>query len=41
MSLQSVIPCESPRRVLSGEVEESKSGQVDKKNSIFDFLKVI
>jgi hypothetical protein len=27
MSLQSVIPLESPRRVLSGEVEESMSGK--------------
>ena len=36
MSLQSVIPPESPRRVLSGEVEETMSGQVA--GSFFYFL---
>ena len=35
MSLQSVIPLESPPRVQSGEVEETKGRQVEREKIFF------
>ncbi len=35
MSLQRVIPRESPRRVLYGEVEETKGRQVEREKIFF------